>query len=432
MTRRSSFRPASRLRPGRPHLRVCGREGRRPRDRRDLPSGLGAAGGAPVPLPLSRRTGARRGPYVDGRRSSEAHSGAGARVPGRPSGAPGRPGGDRDDLQEALGGRLPEPGEEPLAAIEQLARAADPGLWHGRAALLRLCHRRRRARRARRRLADLGLGPERHPLRQRALEFGRRGDGGRLAAGDPGSAAHRRSASRPAASANFTGLAAARHAVLPRRGWNVEEQGLPARRRATSSSAPRRTSRSSPRSGCSGSAPRGEEGDGRQPGANGCGRRWRGPEIFDGPLIVCPQAGNVNTAPRSAGRDRHRARARRVGSRRRRLRPLGGGGPDARALRPGRRAGRLLGRGQPQMAERPVRLRHRVRWRPAAHRAAMTIAAEYLDQTGGRSATRSTTSPSSRAAPAASRLAALRDLGRHGVDALIERCCASRGGSRTA
>ena len=47
--------------------------------------------------------------------------------------------------------------------------------------------------------------------------------------------------------ANFTGLAAARHALLARAGWNVSEQGCSGPRSSTSSSARRCTSRSSAR-----------------------------------------------------------------------------------------------------------------------------------------------------------------------------------------
>ena len=41
--------------------------------------------------------------------------------------------------------------------------------------------------------------------------------------------------------ANVTGLAAARHALLARAGWDVEEQGSTARRRCACSRARRRT-----------------------------------------------------------------------------------------------------------------------------------------------------------------------------------------------
>ena len=96
-----------------------------------------------------------------------------------------------------------------------------------RAALLRLRDRRGAARRAGRRLADRGLGPERRPQRHVA---------GRRAAGRGGAALGDRTP-RPAPGtgggfvtgatmANATCLAAARDAVLSRHGWDAAGQGL--------------------------------------------------------------------------------------------------------------------------------------------------------------------------------------------------------------
>ena len=67
---------------------------------------------------------------------------------------------------------------------------------------------------------------------------------------------------------------------------------------------------------------------------------------------------------RPARRDRRRLpRARRVVPRRRRLRPVGGGQPRAARAARRRRARRLLGDRRAQVAERPLRLRHRGRRR---------------------------------------------------------------------
>ena len=65
-------------------------------------------------------------------------------LPERPVRAAGEP--------DGLRGPLPEEGEDAVAVIEALAAAAEPGLvGERRAALLRLRHRRRAARRGRRR-----------------------------------------------------------------------------------------------------------------------------------------------------------------------------------------------------------------------------------------------------------------------------------------
>ena len=97
--------------------------------------------------------------------------------------------------------------------------------------------------------------------------------------------------------ANFTALAAARHRVLERVGWNVEEDGLD--RRAADRGRRRRRGprrRSSCRSRCSvsdaagsiASPPTSRAGCDPTP----CARRSA---RIDGPTIVCAQAGNVNT-----------------------------------------------------------------------------------------------------------------------------------------
>ena len=88
-----------------------------------------------------------------------------------------------------------------------------------RPALLRVRHRRHPARRARRRLADLGLGPEREPLRDLTGGSRRRGGGGRLA-------------SRPARPP-----ARERHRLRHRR--DDGQPGLPRRRAPRRAHAPR-------------------------------------------------------------------------------------------------------------------------------------------------------------------------------------------------
>ena len=93
-------------------------------------------------------------------------------------------------------------------------------------------------------------------------------------------------------------------------------------------------------------------------------RRW--PRATARPTIVVAQAGNVNGGGDRSDRRgvRRRARRRRVGARRRRVRAVGGGQPVPPAPGARRRAGRLVGDRRAQVAQRPVRLRDRVRPRP--------------------------------------------------------------------
>ena len=128
-----------------------------------------------------------------------------------------------------LGGPLPAEGVAPSEVVEQLARdAARRARRLARAALLRLRHRRRAAGRARRRLARLGVGPERVQRRLLAGRVGGGGDRVRLAARRARAAAPTAASglTTGAQMANVTGLAAARHALLARAGWDLEEQGL--------------------------------------------------------------------------------------------------------------------------------------------------------------------------------------------------------------
>ena len=95
--------------------------------------------------------------------------------------------------------------------------------------------------------------------------------------------------------AHVTALAAARHAVLERVGWDVTSAASSAPRRSTS----RR--RGAPRDGRPGPAlprpwhrlPR--SGRGGRPRPDAGGRAAGSPRGLDGPTIVCAQAGNVNT-----------------------------------------------------------------------------------------------------------------------------------------
>ena len=85
-------------------------------------------------------------------------------------------------LHRALGGDLPDAGEDPVGVLERLVAAADPGIVASPgAALLRVRRRRHVAGRHGGRLADLGLGPERGP--RAAVARRGRGRGGRARAG---------------------------------------------------------------------------------------------------------------------------------------------------------------------------------------------------------------------------------------------------------
>ena len=225
--------------------------------------------------------------------------------------------------------------------------------------------------------------------------------------------------------ANFTALAAARHAVLARAGWDVEADGLfgappvtvivgeevhPTLLKALGLLGLGRDAR-----------------DARARGRAGPHARRRAARASQGPTIVCLQAGNVNTgAFDPVGRHLRRARRRRApgctwtapsacGPRRRR---------GSRHLLRRRRARRLVGHRRAQVAQRALRQRPRLR---ARRRRAARGHGDHAPPTclpTARSATRPTTRRSCRAARAASRCG--RRCARSaaaGVAELIERSC---------
>ena len=135
--------------------------------------------------------------------------------------------------------------------------------------------------------------------------------------------------------ANFTALAAARHGVLAARRLGRRAAGPPGRT-AGHGRHPRRapTSRSTPRSRCSGSGREGERV--RRVAADDQGRMRpdalrEALATIDGPTIVCaPGRQREHRRVRPVRRaDPDRPRARRLGPRRRRVRDLGGGRPVA-------------------------------------------------------------------------------------------------------
>ena len=204
---------------------------------------------------------------------------------------------DVDEVAAALGGPLPEHGAEPLAVIgELLAGGRTRGRGHAVRPVLRLRDRRHPAGRARRGLAACDLGPERGHLRLLTAGAGVeevaasgcsscstcRGVGRRLR--------HRRQM------ANFTCLAAARHAVLRRAGWDVESR-RPGRRAAhervlvAPSARHHRRRPALPRPG----RPRDRRCRPTRRGGCAWTRLRELLATLDGPTIVCLQAGNVNT-----------------------------------------------------------------------------------------------------------------------------------------
>ena len=349
-----------------------------------------------------------------------------AGVEDRPVGPPVRP----DALRAALGGPLPATGADAVVVVEALARAADPGLvasagpryfgfviggslpaalaadwlasaWDQNAAMY-------------------VMSPAAAVVEEVAGAWLRELFG--LPAG--ASAGFTTGATM----ANFTALAAARHAVLARVGWDVEEDGL-------------------------GGAPAitvvvGEEahvtilaacqmlglGRGRvhRVAVDGQGRMRADAleallRTLDGPTIVCAQAGNVNTGafdPLAAIAEATRARGTW-------LHVDGAFGLWAAAV--------------PALAHHVDGVAHADSWATdahkwlnvpydsglvfvrdaAAHRAAMTLGAAYYVETAGDERDGYNWVPeSSRRARGFAVYAALRALGRTGVAALVERTTA--------
>ena len=219
-------------------------------------------------------------------------------------------------------------------------------------------------------LAGRRLGPECGAPRDVAGRGRARGRRARLARSTCSDCPHglRRRRSSPARRwPTSPALAAARHALLARAGWDVERDGL--------FGAPPITVVVGDEVHVSVLKALGLLGLGRdrvlRVPVDGQGRmRADALPPLDDRTIVCIQAGNVNTGAFDPARDDlRRARdGRRVGARRRRVRAVG--------RRARRGIGRTCSRGfeladswatdAPQVAQRAVRLRHRARARTAA------------------------------------------------------------------
>ena len=153
-----------------------------------------------------------------------------------------------------------------------------------------------------------------------------------------------------ATQANFAGLAAARHALLARRGWDVEKQGLfaaPEIQVVVGDEVHVSVLKALSLLGL------GRERVVRVP-VDGQGRmRADALPALGETTIVCLQAGNVNTGAFELG-GRHRPAGqggRRLGSCGRGLRPVGGGSAVAPSMDGRLRRGQLLGDRRAQVAQ---------------------------------------------------------------------------------
>jgi glutamate/tyrosine decarboxylase-like PLP-dependent enzyme len=228
--------------------------------------------------------------------------------------------------------------------------------------------------------------------------------------------------------ANFTGLAAARHAVLRNGGWNVEEQGLQGAPRinVVISAEAHVTIHVALRmlglgSGNAIVVPTDEQG------------RMRPEELrralagLSGPTIVCAQVGNVN----SGAFDPIEEIAEVTHERGAWLHVDSAFGLWARASREYRHLAKGV-----ELADSWATDAHKWLNVPydcgvaivrdaAAHRAAMTSSAAYLVQTSGVERDNIDWGPEfSRRGRGVTVYAALRTLGRKGIEALVDRCCA--------
>jgi glutamate/tyrosine decarboxylase-like PLP-dependent enzyme len=228
--------------------------------------------------------------------------------------------------------------------------------------------------------------------------------------------------------ANFTALAAARHAVLRRAGWNVEENGLPGapRVQVVVNGEAHITIHAALRMlglGTRGTIKVDTDEQGRmRPEAL---ERTLAP--LDGPIIVCAQAGNVNTGAVDPLRQICEiAHAKNAfvhvdGA----FGLWGRASRDRRALLDGADLADSWANDAHKWLNVPYDNGIVIVRDSAAHRAAMTVSAEYLEQTAGAERDPFDWTPEfSRRGRGFTIYAALRTLGRRGVEALVDGCCA--------
>ncbi len=228
--------------------------------------------------------------------------------------------------------------------------------------------------------------------------------------------------------ANFTCLAAARHAVLRKAGWNVEEGGLAGAPRVNVvvSAEAHVTIHTSLRMlgfGTSSMIAVPSDEQGRMIASE----LARVVEHLSGPTIICAQAGNVNTG----AIDPLREIAAIAREREAWMHVDGAFGlwatacESRRALIDGVELADSWATDAHKWLNVPYDCGVAITRNPAAHRSAMTVTAEYLEQTAGAERDPFEWAPEfSRRARGVTVYAALRTLGRKGVDDLIGRLCA--------
>lgn len=231
-----------------------------------------------------------------------------------------------------------------------------------------------------------------------------------------------------AQAANTAGLAAARHQVLADAGWDVERRGLsgaPAVRVFAGAERHATIDRSLRLLGLGTDAlrlvPAGPQGT-IDPDALEAALRDAGP----GPTVVCLQAGNVNTGACDDLRracdlvHRHGGWAHVDGA----FGLWAAANPSTRHLVDGLENADSWACDGHKWLNLPYDSAFAFCARPDAHAAAMSLAAAYLVGSGGVPAGADLTAESSRRARGFAVWAGLRELGRDGVAALVERCCA--------
>jgi glutamate/tyrosine decarboxylase-like PLP-dependent enzyme len=345
---------------------------------------------------------------------------------------PHRPVGARADLgslRSAFGGTLPAAGAEPAAVIEHLAAAADPGLV---------------ASAGPRYFGFVIGGSLPAALAADWLAAAWDQDAGLYACGPAAAVVEEVAAGwlldlfalPPTASvgfvtggqmANFTGLAAGRHAVLQRAGWDVEEDGLtgaPAVNVVVGDEAHVTILTSLRMLGL---------GSRRvvRIAADGQGR-MRADELhstlagLDGPTIVCAQVGNVNTGAFDPVGEIADVAHQRGGW----VHVDGAFGlwaaasPALRDLVRGVERADSWATDGHKWLNVPYDSGIAIVRDAAAHKTAMTGRASYLVQSSGAERDPQDWTPEfSRRARGFAVYAALKSLGRDGVTALVERCC---------
>lgn len=232
--------------------------------------------------------------------------------------------------------------------------------------------------------------------------------------------------------ANTTCLAAARHYVLREAGWDVESDGLQG---APKVNVVLKTDKHStiPRAlrllglGDSTAVTVGSDGDARMNVA----LLEESLSTLDGPTIVCVEAGNINHGSFDdyhavvAAADRHRARGNPTW-----VHVDGAFGLWAAASQPTRHLTQGMDRCDSWSTDAHKTLNVgydsglAITKHPAAHRAAMSIQAAYLIQADGGVRDQMDWNPEfSRRARGLAVYAALRSLGRSGVDEMVGRMC---------